>query len=119
MKLGAAIKALRDDRKLTLDELADMTGSTKPNLSRIEGGQWPRPELLEALADALNVKVYQLFARAEGITLPLSDETQSEQKVLSSYRAMEPEARYHFEAVAEALSGNNDRGATKAKDKSK
>lgn len=103
MKLGAALKALREDRKLTLDELADMAGTTKPNLSRIEGGQWPRPELLEAIADALKIKVYQLFARAEGVTLPTSDETQSEQQVLSAYRAMEPEARYHLEAVAEAL----------------
>lgn len=103
MKLGAAIKAIREDKDLTLDDLADMTGSTKANLSRIEAGQWPRPELLEALAAALNVKIYQLFARAEGVTLPTSDETPAESKVLGAYRLMEPETRYHLEAVAAGL----------------
>ena len=103
MKLGAAIKAIREDKRLTLDDLADMTGSTKANLSRIEAGQWPRPELLEALAAALKVKIYQLFARAEGVTLPTSDETSSESKVLAAYRLMEPETRYHLEAVAHGL----------------
>lgn len=109
MKLGCAIKAIRKDRGLLLDELADMTGTTSANLSRIEAGQWPRPELLEALADALNVKIYQLFARAEGVTLPTSDETSSERKVLTAYRLMEPEARYHLEAVADALVTVNGR----------
>ncbi len=104
MKLGAALKALREDRKLTLDELADMAGTTKANLSRIEGGQWPRPELLEALAAALRVQIYQIFARAEGAVVSTADVTNGESKVLGAYRAMEPEARYHLEAVAEALS---------------
>lgn len=103
MKLGFAIKTLREEANLTLDDLADMTGTTKPNLSRIEGGQWPRPELLEAIADALNIKTYQLFARADGITLPTSDETGSEKLILQAYRAMEPDARYHLEAIAKAL----------------
>lgn len=103
MKLGAALKAIRKDRGLNLDDLADKAGTTTANLSRIESGQWPRPELLEALANALGINIYQLFARAEGITLPTADETRSEKKVLSAYRAMEPESRYHLEAIADAL----------------
>lgn len=105
MKLGAAIKAIREDRGFTLDELADLTGTTKPNLSRIEAGQWPRPELLEAIAKELDVYIYQLFARAEGITLPTSDATGGETKVIGAYRVMAPQAKYHLEAVAQALAG--------------
>lgn len=60
-------------------------------------------ELLEALAKALQVHVYQIFARAEGVVVPTGDVTSGEDKVLGAYRAMEPEARYHLEAVAAAL----------------
>ena len=103
MKLGSALKAIRKDRGLNLDELADLAGTTSANLSRIEGGQWPRPELLDALAKALGVYIYQIFARAEGVVLPNSDELAGERTVITAYRTMEPEARYHLAAVAEAL----------------
>lgn len=103
MKLGSAIKSIRKDRGFTLDELADEAGTTPANLSRIEGGQWPRPELLEALAKVLDVYIYQIFARAEGVVLPNSDELKGERNVITHYRTMEPESRYHLEAVAEAL----------------
>lgn len=91
-----------------------MAGTTTANLSRIEGGQWPRPELLEALASALQVHIYQIFARAEGVVVPTGDVTHGEDKVLGAYRAMEPEAKYHLEAVANALSQAKPRKSDKS-----
>lgn len=75
MKIGYVIETIRNDRGMSLDDLADKADTTKSSLSRIERNkQWPRPETLEAIAKALGVKVYQIFAAAEGVELPTAPE---------------------------------------------
>jgi transcriptional regulator with XRE-family HTH domain len=106
MKIGSVIEQLRSDRGWTLDELADKAGTTKSNLSRIEkNSQWPKPELLDALSQALGVKVYQLFAMAESVKLPVDplQLNRDENQLLSAFKAMEPDQQVAYLDMAKVL----------------
>lgn len=53
---GIAVRALRTERELTLDQLAEQIGSTKSILSKIERGTaTPNVRTLERIAAALDV----------------------------------------------------------------
>lgn len=96
MKIGSAIERLRKARGLTQDDLADKAVTTKSSLSKIEKDkQWPRPELLEAIASALGVQVYQIFALAENVDSPLLPDNLAEEEwdFVLKLRAMEPDQR--------------------------
>ena len=110
MKIGSTIKRIREAREWSLDDLSaalgEIKGADKPNLWRIESQeQWPRPELLEAIAKALKVSVYQIFALAEGVELPSSPGTfqVEEDQLISMYRAMEEDQRAAYLAMAKAI----------------
>jgi transcriptional regulator with XRE-family HTH domain len=110
MKIGSTIKRIREAREWSLDDLSaalgEIKGADKPNLWRIETQeQWPRPELLEAIAKALNVSVYQIFALAEGVELPSSPGTFQieEEQLISMYRAMEEDQKAAYLAMAKAI----------------
>ncbi len=104
MNIGKAVRTLRVQEQLTQDDLADRAGTTKPSISRIENSeQIPSIDMLERVAAALNVKVYQLCALAEGVRLPIAKATQEEMRIIDHYRVMEPDAKYHLTAVATAL----------------
>lgn len=112
MNIGKAVRALRDQEELTQDDLADRAGTTKPSISRIENGeQIPSIDMLERVAAALNVKVYQLCALAEGVRLPIAKATQEEMQIINRYRVMESEAQYHLTAVALALAKGDGNGS--------
>lgn len=65
--IGKAIRALRKERELTLEQLALEIGSDASNLSRIErGAQQPTQEILHALSLALKTSISALYAIAEG-----------------------------------------------------
>jgi transcriptional regulator with XRE-family HTH domain len=106
MKLGAIIEQLRVERGWSQDQLAERIGITKSSLSRMEhDNQWPRPETLEALATALGVKIYQLFALAYAEPLPTAPPSwvREEQDIVQAYRAMEPDARKQYRELARIL----------------
>jgi transcriptional regulator with XRE-family HTH domain len=106
MKIGAIIEQLRIARGWSQDDLAERVGITKSSLSRMENdNQWPRPETLESLAAALNIKVYQLFALADAEPLPTAPPSwvQEEQDIVHAYRAMEPDARKQYRELARIL----------------
>ncbi|MDO9226546.1 MAG: helix-turn-helix transcriptional regulator [Pseudomonadota bacterium] len=108
MKIGETIAQLRARHGWSLDELAERTGITKSSLSRMENNsQWPRPETLEALTAALEIKVYQLFALADAEPLPTAPPTlaREEQDIVHAYRAMEPDARKQYRELARILAG--------------
>lgn len=110
MKIGPAIRQLREERGLTLDELAFEADTTKSSLSRIENGtQTPSLGMLCAIATQLGVKVYQIMALAEGDALPVAAETPDETSLLSKYRAMEPEARDTYAKLAAMISSKGDK----------
>jgi len=106
MKIGNTIERLRAERGWSLDELAERIGITKSSLSRMENNnQWPRPETLEALAAALEMKIYQLFALADAEPLPTAPPSwvREEQDIIHAYRAMEPDARKQYRELARIL----------------
>lgn len=112
MKIGETIAQLRSRRGWSLDDLADRTGITKSSLSRMENdSQWPRPDTLEALTAALEIKTYQLFALADAESLPTAPPlwAREEEDIVHAYRAMEPDARKQYRELARILA---DKGRT-------
>lgn len=106
MKIGSVIATLRIERGLTQDDLADKSETTKTSISRIESDeQWPRAALLESLASALDVQIYQIFARAEKVALPVDPVqlTQEESQLLDAYKAMEPDQQSAYLDMARAI----------------
>ncbi len=67
MKFGDRIKALRTERGLTLEQLAQATGSSKSYIWELENKNPPRPsaEKLSAIATALDVTVDYLMGADE------------------------------------------------------
>ncbi len=64
--LGRAIKVLRAMRDLSRKALAKAAGVSYSYLAEIEGGtKQPSPQVLEALARALDLSVSELVAQAE------------------------------------------------------
>lgn len=106
MKIGKTIAQLRARHGWSLDILAERAGITKSSLSRMENdSQWPRPETLEALAQALDIKIYQLFALAAAEPLPTAPPTwaREEEDIVQAYRAMQPDARKQYRELARIL----------------
>ena len=59
---GSKVRARREDLSLTLEQVADMVGSTAPTIFKIEHGKIaPRDHLRIALAFALATEVDRLF----------------------------------------------------------
>lgn len=70
MQIGKVIRALRNERGMSLESLAFDVGTDASNLSRVERGlQQPTDEGLRAIAKALGTSLGALYAMAEGKTL--------------------------------------------------
>ncbi len=62
LQLGAKIRKLRQERRLTLQELSDLTGLSKPLLSQIENDQVTPPlATLLKIAKGLKVGIHYFF----------------------------------------------------------
>ncbi len=60
--LGQNIQQLRKKQKITQEKLAELVGIDQKNISKIENGNnYPTAENLTAIANALNVNIYELF----------------------------------------------------------
>lgn len=61
--LGARIKELRKKRELTLDQLAELTGSSKSYIWELENKEPPRPsaDKLSKIAEKLGVTISYLI----------------------------------------------------------
>jgi len=69
-ELGNAIKQLRKEQKLSQEDLANKVNVDKGNISRYESGkQSPEFEKISAIAEALGVEVWELFAKAQGANI--------------------------------------------------
>ena len=67
MEIGQVIRALRQERGQTLEQIALEIGTDPSNLSRIERGvQQPAADSLKMIAAALKTTVAELYAFAEG-----------------------------------------------------
>lgn len=88
------IRAWRKFRGLTLERLADRTGSTHATISRIERGEQPYSQpILEAIADALQTDPASLLMR---------DPT-DEQAPWSIWEALRPDQRRQAIRLLKAL----------------
>ena len=65
-RLGNRIKTLRKAKNITQERLAEIINMDITSLSKIETGRnYPQPETVEKIANALNVKVNDLFTFEE------------------------------------------------------
>ena len=68
MEIGQVIRALRLEKRETLEQMAHEIGTDPSNLSRIERGvQQPAAASLKMIAAALHTTVAALHAHAEGV----------------------------------------------------
>ncbi len=88
MPFGRYLRETREDRDITLTELARRIQVSIPYLSRIEREREnpPPDRLLISIADALDVPRDQLFARAQRLPPDLRARTSD---VIASYRAQQ------------------------------
>jgi transcriptional regulator with XRE-family HTH domain len=118
-QMGAVIRRLREQRGWSLGDMAERMnyrrGADASGLQRLERGTKRAPlDLYSAVALALEAPLSELVAAAEregglspDVLLP------DEKRLIAAYRVMEPETRYHLDAVADALSkGNPDAETT-------
>jgi transcriptional regulator with XRE-family HTH domain len=100
-KFGTRIKELRTEKKMTLDQLADITGSSKSYVWELENKNPPRPsaEKLSAIAKALGVTVDYLFG--------VDDQTKTEAEDMAFFReysGLPEETREQLRDMAKILS---------------
>jgi transcriptional regulator with XRE-family HTH domain len=67
MTLGEKLRELRHNKKMTLQDVAVITGYSKALISRIENDSVsPSINSLVKFAEALDIKLYELFSAVEG-----------------------------------------------------
>ena len=65
--IGAALRAAREARRLTLEQAAELAGLSKSHLSRLESGErQPSVASILSLSRALGMPVGSLFGESEG-----------------------------------------------------
>ena len=100
MKFGVRIKDLRTRKGLTLDQLAQETGSSKSYIWELENKNPPRPsaEKLSAIASALGVTVDYLIG-SDKQTLSQAEDT----AFFRQYRGLPEETRRQIREMASIL----------------
>lgn len=104
-KFGARIKALRTEKKMTLDQLAKATSSSKSYVWELENKNPPRPSAakLSAIAQSLGVTVDYLFGAG--------DQTRAEAEDMAFFREysdMPEQTRQQLRAIAKTLTAQKD-----------
>ncbi|MBJ7410250.1 MAG: helix-turn-helix domain-containing protein [Phenylobacterium sp.] len=86
--LGDKIRNLRKDKKMTLDQLAEKSKSSKSYIWELENKNPPRPsaEKLDAIARALDTTIEYLLDGAESV----SEEDAADARFYREYRQMDP-----------------------------
>lgn len=97
---GKRIKELRAKRKMTLDQLATATGSSKSYIWELENKNAPRPsaEKLAEIARVLEVTLDYLIGR-ENVTL----EDAEDKAFFRDYSSMSSETREKIRAMAKLM----------------
>ena len=99
LDLGARVRALRKERRLTLEQASKQAGLARSTLSKIENGQMsPTFDALKKLASGLDISVPQLFTppKAGQVTGRLC-------ATLDGQGAAHPTTTYEHEMLANAL----------------
>jgi transcriptional regulator with XRE-family HTH domain len=87
MTFGTLLRASRNARGLTLDDVAVKIGLSVPHLSRIERDREnpPRDEIIQQFAEIIGIPADDLFAEAERLPPDLRKEAG---QVFATYRRM-------------------------------
>ena len=100
MKIGAAIRKIRLERGLTLEQVAFDADTYAGNLSKVERDQHPPSlELLHKIAQALSIRMSELYLIAESTC---SADSSSMQKDQADYSNEVILMRRHFQALTPA-----------------
>ena len=98
MTLGGKLRKLRRDDRMTLQDVASMTGYSKALISRIENDSVsPSINSLMKIASALNIELHELFASVEGKSPSIVRKRNRSSRTLSGGKVQ-----------AESLSGGTD-----------
>jgi transcriptional regulator with XRE-family HTH domain len=93
-ELGKKIKNIRKSKNITQERLAEIIGIDPKNVSRIENGNsYPSADTLTAIANALNVEIYELFIFKDNIPIAkmkneIIDALDDDKTVLSLYKEL-------------------------------
>jgi transcriptional regulator with XRE-family HTH domain len=100
-KIGTKIRALRLKKRLTLDQLADKSGSSKSYLWELENKDPPRPsaDKLAAIAKALEVTVDYFL----GSDTPEELITAEDKAFFREYQQMTPELKNKIREMRKLL----------------
>ncbi|MHA6767000.1 helix-turn-helix domain-containing protein [Sphingobium ummariense] len=89
--LGDKIRKLRKEKNLTLDKLAELTGSSKSYIWELENKNPPRPsaEKLAKIAEQLETTIEFLLDEGE----EMSQEDAADARFYRQYRKMDPSVK--------------------------
>jgi len=101
MEIGKAIEQLREDRHIKPAALAKSIGMSKSAVCRYESGEiTPSLEALVKIAGALDVKVCEIVARAEGVNISVREETDHQRDGRLLMESLDEQTRYKLAAIA-------------------
>jgi len=104
MDIGRALGQICREKNIKAADLARGIGVSPGTISKyMSGNVLPGLDVLEALAGVLGCRVYEIVARGEGVTLMPQQQSPDDARWLELRHAMEPQARYHVEAIASSL----------------
>lgn len=99
--VGQLVKRLREERAMSISQLAVQTGLSSNAIRWIERGvTQPKPESLRALAGVLGFRYQDMLGMAG--YLDQQDVDQGEKQLLEAYRALSPGARRLLQEVLAA-----------------
>lgn len=104
--LGEVVRQLRESLGLSQDALAQQVRASQANISKIETNRAKNyaSGLLQRLADALGIQLYELFALAQGVHLEEQQAlTQAEARILAAFRELSTDQQKTMIAIAETL----------------
>ena len=106
LRLGTTVKTLREERGWSQGQLAELCSSSPSNISKVERGdeRGYSIDLLEALAAAFEIEVYELFALAAGVDLLDKEKlTLEERDLLDNFRALTSAQKEMLHTVSATL----------------
>ena len=105
---GATLSRSRKNARLTLQELADIVGTTKSYLWELENKPTIRPsaELAYRLAKSLGTTIGILLGEDDPDTVSVADLPKSERAFLRDYLAAAPQTRRHIRQILMVLASD-------------
>lgn len=74
MSIGSNVKRIRKSRKLSIDNIRELTGLSKSTISDLENGKTnPTNETLNKLAEALEVEITDFYIESNSVKIIKSD----------------------------------------------